>query len=44
MVEHLVPLVAQQHCAAGVDIEDSAILLFLDADHHNGLTRVSPVL
>lgn len=44
MIKHLILFVPQQHGAAGVDIYDIAIVVFLDADHHNGVTSICPVL
>lgn len=44
MIEHFVFFVAEEQCAAGVEIEDGAILLLLDAHHHDRLARITPVL
>ena len=44
VVYSLILLVAEEQGAAGVDIDNGAHIVLLDADHHNGLAGVGPVL
>lgn len=44
MVDDFVLLETEKHCAAGVDVDDLSEVDFFDADHHDGLTGIDPVL
>jgi hypothetical protein len=43
-VEDLVPLVAEEGGAAGIDVDDGAVVGLINADQHDGAAAVGPIL